>query len=260
MRYAEKLSARIAATGSRLCVGLDPRPDLIAGSVRDFLLRVIEETAEFAACFKPNSAYFEAAGSRGVAILEEVRAAIPRDIPVILDAKRSDIGESQKYYAKAAFEAFDCDAVTVNPFLGFDSIEPFLGYGGRGIYLLAVTSNPGAADMELQKLADGRRVFELVQDMVRRAAGSPADTGCVLGLTNASAEVLPLIPDVPLLVPGLGAQGGDPGALAAEPVRRAPIVVNVSRGILLPGEQSFAEAARNWRDRIQSSLEAASAG
>jgi orotidine 5'-phosphate decarboxylase subfamily 2 len=254
MRYLDKLRARIAATGSNLCVGLDPRPGLTGEPVKDFCLRVIEETAPHAACFKPNSAYFEAMGSRGVAILEAVIAAVPRDIPVILDAKRSDIGETQRYYAQAAFEAMGADAVTLNPFLGFDSIEPFLACEGRGLYLLAVTSNPGAEDIEKQRLADGRRVFELVGEMADRAAGAPADVGFVVGLTNADPDILPLLPDAPLLVPGLGAQGGDLAALRGSG-RRAPALVNVSRGILYPSDGSTpGEAAAEWRAQIAAAM------
>ena len=254
MRYTEKLARRIAQTGSNLCIGLDPRPDLIAGEVREFLLRVVEETAPYAACFKPNIAYFEAAGSAGIALFEEIRAAIPQEIPLLLDAKRSDIGETQRYYAKAFFETWDVDAVTLNPFLGFDSIEPFLDWEGRGLYLLAVTSNPGAADIEMQRLADGRQVFELVVDMARRAAGRAADVGLVLGLTNAAAEVLSKIDDVPLLIPGLGAQGGDVAALAASE-RRAPLLINVSRGILCPpAGQALAAAAAAYAQQIRENL------
>lgn len=254
MRYTEKLSARIAATGSNLCIGLDPRPDLIQGSVRDFLLKTVEETAPHAACFKPNIAYFEAFGSAGIALFEEVRAAIPSEIPVLLDAKRSDIGETQKYYARAFFDQWNVDAVTLNPFLGFDSIEPFLDYAGRGLYLLAVTSNAGAADIEMQRLADGRQVFELVQDLARRGAGRAVDIGYVLGLTNAASEVLSKIDDVPLLIPGLGAQGGDLAALKASP-RKAPQLINVSRGVLYPpAGQTPAAAAADFARQIREAL------
>ncbi|RYD28622.1 MAG: orotidine-5'-phosphate decarboxylase [Verrucomicrobiaceae bacterium] len=254
MRYTEKLARRIAQTGSHLCIGLDPRPDLIQGSVRDFLLRIVDETAVHAACFKPNIAYFEAFGSAGIALFEEVRAAIPNEIPVLLDAKRSDIGETQKYYAKAFFDLWNVDAVTLNPFLGFDSIEPFLDYAGRGLYLLAVTSNAGAADIELQELADGRQVFELVQDLARRAGGRAADVGYVLGLTNAADSVLSRMDDVPLLIPGLGAQGGDLAALKSSR-RQSPPLINVSRGILYPPSgRTPAEAAGNYAAQIRAAL------
>lgn len=248
--YTQKLAARLAVTGSRLCVGLDPRFDLIPGDPLEFLRRVIEETAPFAAAFKPNSAYFEQLGSKGFHLLESMLSMIPADIPVILDAKRSDIGETQKAYAQAAFGHFNADAVTLNASLGFDTIEPFLDFPGRAIYLLAVTSNPGASEFALQRLSDGRLVFEHVLGMAARANGRPTEVGFVVGLTNASAEVMARVIDAPLLVPGLGAQGGEVAALNAV-TRRAPSVINVSRGILYaePG-RSFGEKARHWADVI----------
>ena len=141
--------------GTRLCVGIDPRPELSGGieQVPEFLRRVVGETAEYAAAFKPNMAYFEAMGLRGIEILQEMLEEMPNEVPIILDAKRSDIGETQKYYAKSYFENWNVDAVTLNPFLGYDSIEPFLDWEGKGIYLLAVTSNAGSADFQRQKLA-----------------------------------------------------------------------------------------------------------
>jgi orotidine-5'-phosphate decarboxylase len=248
MTYSEKLSARIAKTGGGLCVGLDPRPDLIQGSTKDFLLQVIAETAPYAAAFKPNSAYFEAQGSVGFKLLEDICAAIPRDIPIVLDAKRSDIGETQQYYAKMAFEVMGADAITLNPFLGYDSIEPFLGYAGKGLYLLAVTSNRGAQDLEMQLLANGEPVYTKVLEMATRSQGSAAEVGFVVGLTNAAQEVLARVPDVPLLVPGLGAQGGEINALAGQQ-RRAPVLINASRGIL------FAEPHRSFADKAADFLQ-----
>jgi orotidine-5'-phosphate decarboxylase len=256
MRYAEKLQERIRKTGSRLCVGLDPRPgDGGAEFARNFLKQVIAETAIWAAAFKPNIAYFEAMGIEGIQLLEDLLADMPDDVPVILDAKRSDIGETQKYYAQGYFGRWNVDAVTLNPFLGYDSIEPFLDWEGKGIYLLAVTSNPGSADFQRQALADGRSVFELVTALGDRAAaeGRKTDVGYVVGLTNA-AEVLEKIPDAPLLVPGLGAQGGDLAALAAAN-RSAPDVINVSRGILYAGDElGFGARAKAWADRISAAF------
>ncbi len=252
MRYAERLQQRIEKTGSRLCVGLDPRPgDGGASFARDFLKEVIDETAGYAAAFKPNMAYFEAMGIEGIRLLEDLLAVMPEDVPVILDAKRSDIGETQKYYAQGYFSGWNVDAVTLNPFLGYDSIEPFLDWEGKGIYLLAVTSNAGSADFQRKKLADGRSVFELVTALGDRAAaeGRKTDVGYVVGLTNA-ADVLEKIPDAPLLVPGLGAQGGDLASLAAA-ARRAPDVINVSRGILYAGdERGFGARAKDWAGKI----------
>lgn len=252
MSYSERLHQRIKKTGSRLCVGLDPRPgDGGAEFARNFLKQVIEETALWAAAFKPNMAYFEAMGIEGIRLLEELLESMPEDVPVILDAKRSDIGETQKYYAQGYFAGWNVDAVTLNPFLGYDSLEPFLDWEGKGIYLLAVTSNPGSADFQRQRLADGRSVFELVTALGDRAKaeGRKTDVGYVVGLTNA-AEVLPKIPDAPLLVPGLGAQGGDLDSLASAG-RQAPDVINVSRGILYAADdRGFGARARDWADKI----------
>ncbi|HEX5790326.1 MAG TPA: orotidine-5'-phosphate decarboxylase, partial [Luteolibacter sp.] len=153
--------------------------------------------------------------------------------------------------AQGYFAGWNVDAVTLNPFLGYDSIEPFLDWSGKGIYLLAVTSNAGTSDFQQQKLADGRSVFELVPALGARAQAEnrATDVGYVVGLTNA-AEVLARMPDAPLLVPGLGAQGGSLGALAAAG-RSAPDVINVSRGILYAGDDlSFAERASHWAREI----------
>jgi orotidine-5'-phosphate decarboxylase len=254
MRFTEKLQQRVTATGSRLCVGLDPRPgDGGADAAKTFLSRVIEETSDYAAAFKPNMAYFEAMGIAGIRVLEEILKEIPSQIPIILDAKRSDIGETQKYYAQGYFNGWNVDAVTLNPFLGYDSIEPFLDYAGKAVYLLAVTSNAGTADFQQQDLKDGRKVFELVTALGARAKteGRATDVGYVVGLTN-SESVLPKMPDAPLLVPGLGAQGGDLGALAAAK-RSAPDVINVSRGILYAqDDMSFRDRAKFWMEKIAS--------
>lgn len=254
LNYNEKLARRIETVGSRLCVGIDPRPELSGGveAMPEFLRRVVGETWEYAAAFKPNMAYFEAMGLRGIEILEEMLGEMPKEVPVILDAKRSDIGETQKYYAKSYFENWDVDAVTLNPFLGYDSIEPFLDWEGKGIYLLAVTSNAGSSDFQRQKLADGRFVFELVQELGKRACQEARKTnvGYVVGLTNASEEVLDRIVDSPLLIPGLGAQGGDLASLQGRN-RTAPDVVNVSRGITYKDmDQSFAQKAKAWGEQL----------
>ncbi|MCH1505777.1 orotidine-5'-phosphate decarboxylase [bacterium] len=254
MTYADLQLKRIAAVQSNLCVGLDPRPDLIAGGdIESFVRKVMEETASYAAAFKPNMAYFEALGSKGVAILERVLADRPREIPIILDAKRSDIGETQKYYAKACFEHLDVEAVTLNPFLGYDSLEPFLAYEGRGLFILTITSNAGSQDVQMQPCGEGR-VFQKIQDMALRAP--EGSTGMVVGLTNAEPEVLDKIADLPLLLPGLGAQGGDLQALAGQG-RKAPILVNVSRGLLFAqDDRSFAQRAQDYRDQINAALNA----
>lgn len=249
MTFRDKLATRIAAVGSNLCVGLDVRADVADEATKRWTIRLIEQTAPFAAAFKPNSAYFEALGWKGMRMLNEVLKAIPEDVPVIFDVKRGDIGETQGYYARAAFEQFGVDAVTLNPYMGSDTLEPFLKYADKGLYLLGVTSNKGAQDIELQQAGD-RRVFEIVAGMTQ---ASP-QVGLVIGLTNAAQDVLKCTPDVPLLIPGLGAQGGDLAALKGSD-RKAPLVVNVSRGILYQDDgKTFAERAEGWRDNIREAL------
>ncbi len=222
----------------------------------DWLRRVVEETAPYAAAYKPNIAYFEAMGLPGLQVLEELLPDMPKDIPVILDAKRGDIGETQKYYAQAYFDRMDVDAVTLNPFMGYDILAPFLDRPGKAVYLLAVTTNGGSADIERQTLSNGRKVYQLVGDMVERARAEAAATevGMVVGLTNASASLLDELPDAPLLIPGLGAQGGDLAALGGGR-RVAPPVINVSRGILYKEpERSFADKARDFAAQIRGAL------
>ena len=257
MKYTEKLAARIAATRSALCVGLDPRPQTEnMTQLADWLRKVVEETAPYAAAYKPNIAYFEAMGLPGLKMLEELLPDMPKDIPVILDAKRGDIGETQKYYAQAYFDRMDVDAVTLNPFMGYDILEPFLDRPGKAVYLLAVTTHPGSVDVEQQVLANGRKVYQLVGDMVTRsiAENSATEVGMVVGLTNANSQILTDLPDAPLLVPGLGAQGGDLSALTGG-TRVAPPTINVSRGILYKDpELSFAEKAEKWAALIRSAL------
>jgi orotidine 5'-phosphate decarboxylase subfamily 2 len=249
MTFVEKLEKRIADVGSNLCVGLDVRAEDASDTTERWIRNVIEQTAPYAAAFKPNSAYFEALGWEGMRMLENVMKFIPAEIPTVLDVKRGDIGATQGFYAKACFDRFGADSVTLNPYMGRDTVEPFLKYADKGVYLLGVTSNPGAADIELQKVGD-RHVFEKVADMT----GASDQVGLVLGLTNASVEVLPRIPDVPLLIPGLGAQGGNLDALKGAG-RTAPLLINVSRGVLYAkDDQSFAERAEFWRDEIRAAL------
>lgn len=258
MTFLEKLTARTAQVGN-LCIGLDPRIENHhnrLSEVEGDLIKLIEETAPFAAAFKPNSAYFECLGSAGFALLERINARIPKEIPIVLDVKRSDIGETQRRYAIACFEHLGADAVTLNPFMGYDSLEPFLDYeGGKGLYLLALTSNRGSADF--QRLAvDGKPLYQRVAEFATRAASQnrPSTVGLVVGLTNAGNEVLARIPDIPLLIPGLGAQGGDLASLSHSP-RQAPNLINVSRGISYPGEgNSPAEMAKKYQEEIRMAL------
>jgi len=221
--------------------------------VESFCRQVVEETAGFAAAFKPNIAYFEALGPPGYQLIESLIGVMRNnDTPIILDAKRGDIGTTQEQYAKAYFENWEVDAVTLSPYMGFDSVEPFLSYPGKGVYLLGVTSNAGASDLETHQLADGRWVFELVGDMAGKV--DDGSIGLVLGLTNASVEVLEKLPDVPLLIPGFGAQGGQLDVLEGQS-RLAPCLVNVSRGILYAEpERSLKDKAKEYANKIATVL------
>lgn len=249
MTFREKLEKRIDSIHSNLCVGLDIRADRPDEATKRWIIRVIHETAPYAAAFKPNSAYFEALGWQGMRMLAQVLKEVPQEIPVVFDVKRGDIGETQGYYARAAFEEFGVDAVTLNPYMGSDTLEPFLKYHDKGLYLLGVTSNKGAADIELQKTESGY-IFEKVAAMTQASA----QCGLVIGLTNAVSDVLQRTPDVPLLIPGLGAQGGDLAALKGTG-RKAPLLINVSRGITYQEDgRTFAGRAEFWRDSIREAL------
>jgi orotidine-5'-phosphate decarboxylase len=248
--FMEKLTARFAATGARLCVGLDPDiekmpPSVAAGPspLFEFCRRIVGATAPHACAFKPNLAFFEASGSDGIAQLEELMAEIPEEIPTILDGKRGDIGNTARMYARFLFEHLDGDAATVSPYLGGDSLEPFLAYPGKIPFILCLTSNPGADDLQMHPPGEGA----IYRRTIAMAARSGKPFGLVVGARHVSllAEVRTLAPSAPLLVPGIGAQGGDLAeSLTAATAGDGPAVVNVSRDILYASSgDDFAEAA-----------------
>jgi orotidine-5'-phosphate decarboxylase len=279
-RYLDRLGARIRATGTVLCLGIDIEPGgLPPGNppdlrgVASFAHLVLEAAGGSAAAVKVNVAFFERWGSEGVRALEDLRASVPRDLPFIADAKRGDIGSTATQYAYALFDRLDADAVTVNPYLGGEAIAPLLERADRFAYLLCRTSNPGAAELQgLQVTADpaaGAPAEPLAHRVARRVAGWATDTvGLVVGATAPAelAAVRAVSPGLPFLVPGIGAQGGDvAGALEHGPARAAPggdvaggaLLVNVSRGISGaaasasdPGE-AIARAAREWAARLR---------
>ena len=253
--FLARLAARSAATGTVLCVGLDPDPTTLpAGFSADlvgieaFSRLVLEAVAPVAAAIKPNLAFFEAYGSAGLAALERLRATIPSDIPVVMDAKRGDIGSTAARQAVALFDALGADAVTVSPYLGEEAIAPLLERLDRFAYVLCRTSNAGAAELQsLVVAADlevGLPAEPLYARVARRvAAWGPGGTvGLVVGATAPLelGEIRELAPGLAVLVPGVGAQGGEIGpVLAAGRARHAPagerpgggLLVNVSRGI-----------------------------
>ncbi|HEU4672516.1 MAG TPA: orotidine-5'-phosphate decarboxylase [Candidatus Limnocylindrales bacterium] len=278
--YLERLASRSEAVGTVLCLGLDPDPAVLPGGfapdvhgIESFATLVLEACLPYVAAVKPNLAFYEAFGSRGLAALERIRARVPADVPVILDAKRADIGSTSARLAVALFDTLGADAVTLNPYLGRDAIAPLLGVEARYAYLLCRTSNPGADELQaLEVTAGGDPSIPpepLAYRVARTVAGWPeaatGEVGLVVGAT-APAElraIRALVPGVGFLVPGLGAQGGDLAAvLAAGPASLPPtggragggLVVNVGRAILgaasdAPGGdagRAVALAAERW--------------
>jgi len=264
--FADKLHSRWRSADSLLCVGLDPDPTRFPAHLRDrddaifaFCSAIADATAPYACAFKPQMAYF--ASRRAEDQLESLLARLRRDhpqIPVVLDAKRGDIGATAEHYAREAFERYDADAVTLSPFMGRDSIEPFLAYAGRGAFLLCRTSNPGGDDLQMLDLG-GERLYERVARLTAEKWNRDGRLGLVVGATYPAelARVRAIVGDMPLLVPGIGAQGGDVQATvqAGEGADGAGMLINSSRAILYAGTgedfaQAAADAARRTRDEI----------
>ena len=252
MGFFDRLRDRIAAVDSVVSVGLDPDPDRLPESVTDadlprwaFNRRIIDATHEHAACYKPNAAFYEDAdGWR--ALEETVAYAHGKGVPVLLDAKRADIGNTTRRYAAALDDdGLGTDAITVNPYLGRDSLQPFLDREEKGVFVLCRTSNPGGSDLQDLELASGEPLYERVAALADVWNGD-GNVGLVVGATAPEelAEVREIVPEVPFLVPGVGAQGGDAEAavehgLAGRPDAAVDVgVVNSSRGIIFAGEES----------------------
>jgi uridine monophosphate synthetase len=240
--FFSNLAERARKINSLLCVGLDPHPAELAQPTAQaasaFCLRLIEATADLALAFKPNAAFFEIYGSAGWQALRQVIAAVPPDVPVILDAKRGDIASTARAYAQAAFQTLGAAALTVNPYLGGDSLEPFLEDAGHGVFLLCKTSNSGSADLQdllLQGEADsGLRLYEVVARLAQRW-NQKGNLGLVVGAIHPEAlrRVRHQAPDLWFLVPGVGAQGGDLGGALGAGLRADGLgmLINASRSI-----------------------------
>jgi orotidine-5'-phosphate decarboxylase len=278
MTFVEQLRTAHAANNSMLCVGLDPDPQRFPASVGqspqkilDFCAAIVDATADLALAFKPQIAYFaaHAAENQLEKLIAHMRRAAPR-VPVILDAKRGDIGATAEQYAIEAFERYGADAVTLSPFMGFDSMEPYLRRHGKGAFLLCRTSNKGGDDLQAQRLASVDGSPKLYEHIARQSQGpwnTNGQLGLVVGATYPQelAEVRAIAPTLPLLIPGIGAQGGD----AAATVRAAyktddkgqvtgHIVVSSSRAILYASSGAdFAQAARAEALRTRDALNAA---
>jgi orotidine-5'-phosphate decarboxylase len=279
MSFRNRLEAATARHASMLCVGLDPEPAKFPldwrGDTRrifDFCSAIVDATADLACAFKPQIAHFAAARAEDQLerLIAHIHTRAP-GVPVILDAKRGDIGSTAAMYAQEAFQRYDADALTLSPFMGLDSLEPYsalAGHAGRGLILLCRTSNPGGTDLQGQRLEGGERLFEHVARLAagawsQRLAGS--DLGLVVGATfpDEIARVRELAPTLPLLIPGVGAQGGDAVATVRAGWRPGgPIIVNSSRAILYAGADAagmatFAAAARTAADATRLQLQRA---
>jgi uridine monophosphate synthetase len=255
--FFRMLEYRVQRVGSLLCVGLDPHPqDLLSptgSAAKDFCLRLIDATEEVAAAYKPNAAFFEALGADGWTALREIIAAVPAGIPVILDAKRGDISSTAQAYAQSAFKALGADAITLSPYLGFDSLQPFLQEPQRGVFLLCKTSNPSAADLQdLALKENGVPLYQKVA-LLAQAWNHHDNLGIVVGATQPDAlrKVRSLAPGLWILAPGVGFQGGDLAQSLLAGLRQDGM------GLLIPVSRAISRAedpgkiARELRDEIQ---------
>lgn len=265
--FRERYEAAAAANDSLLCVGLDPDPGRIPDGVGTlaFLEAIVEATADLVCCFKPNAAFFESRGPDGVEELRALIAAIPDDVPVLLDAKRGDIGHSSEHYARAVFEQLGAHGVTVSPYLGRDAVEPFLAYEERHSFVLCRTSNAGAGDFQDLPVGEGGRPLYLQVAATASAWNERGNVGLVVGATypGEAREVRALCPDMLLLMPGVGAQAGDLEAAvqAAVDAEGGGILVNASRGVLYAGTGGdYASAARAEAARLRDAINAARRG
>lgn len=262
---SHRLRERAQATGSWLCIGLDPQVNRLpvgisrdAGGIVRFCSEIIASTQEFAVAYKLNFAFFEALGREGWQALSLVRNAIPRHIPVVADAKRGDIGSTSAAYAHSIFGELEFDAATVNPYLGWDALEPFMGYCSRALFVLCRTSNPGSGAVQDLSVA-GNPLYLAIADQALALEDRPAEIGLVVGATfpDALGAVRARSEKTLLLVPGVGTQGGQ----AYESVRVAAnahgenALIAVSRNILYASSgEDFAEAAARASRSLQCSL------
>lgn len=273
MNYSD-LAAQIKAKKSFLCVGLDTDLEKMpkcfvdtfvdpALAIYSFNRTIIDSTAPYAVAFKPNVAFYEAAGIDGMIALQDTISYIKHTYPeilVIADAKRGDIGNTSKMYAKAFFEQLGADALTVAPYMGEDSVTPFLSYPDKWVVLLTLTSNKGSKDFQFTEDIDGNTLYESVLDFSKRWGGTKENMMYVIGATQASEEIAnirEIVPDNFLLVPGVGAQGGSLEEVAEHGMNKdCGLLVNSSRGIIYAGhDENFAVAAAEEARKLQRQME-----
>jgi orotidine-5'-phosphate decarboxylase len=271
MNFLNKLLTASRLQNSLLCVGLDPEPEHfpaqfqgipVARAVTHFCRAIIEETAPYVCAYKPNLAFFEVLGPEGMYVFQEVLQAIPKHVPIIVDAKRGDLGNTARNYAATVFDVYGCDAVTVNPYMGYDCVAPFLAYEDKGIFLLCRTSNPSARDFQdLLVYGENIQVRPLYEVIAQRvlAWNKFGNCGLVVGATYPQElnAIRSECPDMPILIPGVGIQGGDLGGsvLAGVDESGEKAIISVSRTILYADKGddyalSAAKEARKLRQLI----------
>jgi orotidine-5'-phosphate decarboxylase len=268
--FFAKLRQASQSNRSFLCVGLDPHPSLLPEKdVAAFNRAIIEATADLACCYKPNLAFYEGMGPQGLEVLLRTVEAVPRHLPVIADAKRGDIASTAEAYAHALFDVYGFDAATVNPYLGGDSLAPFLQRADKGIFVLCRTSNPGGADLQgLTVAADGtaRPLYEVVAVLARDHWNERGNVGLVVGATfpEELGRIRQLCPRLPFLLPGVGTQGAEVAAAVRNALDEdgAGFIITSSRQILYASSgRDYAQAARRaaeaLRDEINRQREAA---
>lgn len=261
--FFEKLDQRARSVDSLLCVGLDPHPEELPKktlqAARNFCMRLIEATSDLVLAFKPNAAFFEVVGPQGWMVLQEIIQAVPEGIPVILDAKRGDISSTARAYARSAFDVLGADAITLSPYLGYDSLSPFLENPEKGVFLLCKTSNPGSVDLQDLPLGGHYNLMMVYEKVAGLASewGTKDNLGLVVGATfpDALKRVRSLAPEQWILSPGVGAQGADLKTTLRAGLREdgLGLLVNVSRSVSRASDPR--EAAQEMVDAIRSARE-----
>ena len=261
MDFAEKLLQAVRKNKSLLCLGLDPDPALMPETgIFEFNKAIIDSTSDIVCAYKPNLAFYEALGTEGLTALQRTVDYIPGDIPIIGDAKRGDVGHTARAYAKALFEVLGFDAVTVNPYLGYDSIEPFMSYADKAVFILCLTSNPGAVDFQKAACSpEGEKAQQPLYQLVARRArewNRRNNVGLVVGATYPEElrEIRQLCPDMLLLIPGIGTQGGslDWAVRYGTDSKGGSAIISSSRQILYASKgDNFAGAARRAADDLR---------
>lgn len=260
INFNEKLLQAAAKNKSWLCIGLDPDMDKLPKNVAKdpegvllFLKNIIDATKDFVCAYKPNSAFYEALGAPGISLLKDIFDYVPDDIPVILDAKRGDIGNTSRMHAEFAFKILNADAITTNPYMGRDCLKPFLEHKEKGVFILCLTSNLSASDIQKQVVTGGDwagiRIYELVARMAV-SWNQNGNIGLVAGATSPRelGQIRQIVgDDMPILIPGVGAQGGDlESSLSRGSNSKGEMaIINISRAVLYASDGAdYAEKAR----------------